>query len=173
VITTNKLTIYLQDHLAGASFGVQLARRLRGANEGTPYDAALTEVAREIEEDRAELEAILDKLGIGADRIKTTLAWAGEKAGRLKLNGQLTGYSPLSRVLELEGLMAGVQGKLSLWLALLEVDDDCLSRPRLEELRGRAEGQLELLREQHRRAAREAFNEGEPAESGAAGPRRG
>ena len=42
------------------------------------------------------------------DRLKVAGAWAGEKAGRLKLNGHLTGYSPQSRVIELEGLVVGV-----------------------------------------------------------------
>lgn len=35
-----------------------------------------------------------------------------EKLGRLKPNGQLHGYSPLSRVIELEGLYLGISGKL-------------------------------------------------------------
>ena len=40
-------------------------------------------------------------------------------SGRLKPNGQLTGYSPLSRLVELEGLSLGITGKLGLWRALL------------------------------------------------------
>lgn len=43
-----------------------------------------------------------------------------ERLGRLKLNGRLRGYSPLSRVLELEGLAAAVGAKLQLWNALEE-----------------------------------------------------
>ena len=31
------LSIYLNDHLAGATGGLELARRARGANEGTPW----------------------------------------------------------------------------------------------------------------------------------------
>jgi hypothetical protein len=40
------------------------------------------------------------------------------ESGRLKLNGELTRYSPLSRLLELEDLTAGIEGKRALWLAL-------------------------------------------------------
>ena len=43
------------------------------------------------------------------------------RSGRLKPNGQLTGYSPLSRVVELEGLALGITGKLALWKALREL----------------------------------------------------
>ena len=46
------------------------------------------------------------------------MGWTGEKLGRLKLNGQLLGYSPLSRLIELEGLMLGIAGKLAMWIAL-------------------------------------------------------
>ena len=46
---------------------------------------------------------------------KSAGAWTAEKFGRLKPNGQLTGYSPLSRLVELEGLKLGITGKLGLW----------------------------------------------------------
>jgi hypothetical protein len=158
-LTTNPLSIYLSDHLAGATFGTELARRARGENEGTVFGDFLAELADEIDEDRAELEAIMEALGVGRDRVKTTLAWAGEKAGRLKLNGRILGYSPLSRVLELEGLLAGVQGKLALWRALLELapTDPRLDAPMLRRLASRAEKQLERLAGEHRRAVREAL----------------
>ena len=38
-------------------------------------------------------------------------AWTAEELERLKLNGQLAGYSPLSRLVELEGLAVGIEGK--------------------------------------------------------------
>ena len=46
----------------------------------------------------------MEDLGFDSDTMKDLGGWALEKVGRLKLNGQLTGYSPLSRVVELEGL---------------------------------------------------------------------
>ena len=39
------------------------------------------------------------------------MAWSAEKFGRLKLNGQLSGYSPLSRLEELEILALVAEGK--------------------------------------------------------------
>ena len=59
------------------------------------------------------------ELGFRASKPKAAVAWVGEKVGRLKLNGQIRGYSPLSRVLELEALAVGVRGKLALWESLL------------------------------------------------------
>ena len=114
------LRIYLQDHLAGSTGGVELARRASGGAEGTTYGDPLAKLADEIEADRRALESIMEELGFGADRAKNLAFWAVEKAGRLKLNGRLTSPSPLSRLVELEGLLTGINGKLSLWRALRE-----------------------------------------------------
>jgi hypothetical protein len=153
------LRIYLQDHMAGATGGLELARRARGANEGTSYGEPLAKLADDIEADRRSLESIMDDLGFGADRAKNIAFWAGEKAGRLKLNGQLRGYSPLSRMIEIEGLITGVNAKLSLWRTLSDVAGSVaeLDADRLVRLSERAEDQIGTLHELRARAGREAF----------------
>jgi hypothetical protein len=115
------LPIYLNDHLAGATVGVETARRAASENEGRALAEPLARLAREIEADRDALRSIMDALGVKADHLKTTAAWVGEKAGRLKLNGQLRGYSPLSPLIEIEALLLGVGGKISLWRSLAEL----------------------------------------------------
>jgi hypothetical protein len=158
-LTRDQLTIYLHDHLAGSTFGVELAQRAARQNKGEPYGAFLSDLAKEIAEDRATLDRVARRLGAGRDELKIALAWTSEKVGRLKLNGRVTGYAPLSRVIELEGLMAGVQGKLALWQALHEVapDYDELDATELNALIRRAERQLSGLGEQHLVAVRDAF----------------
>jgi|SRR6476659_926395 len=117
------LAIYLNDHLAGATGGVELARRLRASNRGSdPFGQPLDRICVEIEEDRATLEQVIDRLGFSRSRVKPAAAWVAEKLGRLKLNGRLRGYSPLSRVLELEGLLIGITGKIALWETLADLD---------------------------------------------------
>lgn len=153
------LRIYLQDHLAGATGGVELVRRAAGANRGTTYGDPLSTLADEIEADRRSLEGIMDDLGFGADRAKNIAFWAAEKAGRLKLNGRLTGYSPLSRMVELEGLIGGINGKLSLWQALLEIapQQPRLDAERLTRLLEGGRDQLQRIEKLRDRAAREAL----------------
>ena len=153
------LRIYMQDHLAGATAGLDLARRTRGANEDTEYGPPLAKIADEIEADRRQLEGIMEDLGFRGDRLKNIGAWALEKAGRLKLNGELTSYSPLSRVVELEGLLTGITGKKGLWNALLQIapTEPRLDADRLERLRDRAEAQRATVEDLRQRAAREAF----------------
>src|SRR4051794_25402607 len=100
----------------------------------------------------------MSELGISPDRLKNAAAWTGEKAGRLKLNGRLTSYSPLSPVVELEALIAGVTGKRALWRALrLLADDPRLQPEQLEELLARADRQLETLWSLHSDAAQAAL----------------
>ncbi len=148
-----RLSTYLNDHLGGSSGGIELARRLLKANEQTEYARPLRRTAREIEEDIASLRDVMARMGVEEDRVKQAGAWAAEKAGRLKLNGQLLGYSPLSRLVELEGLMLGVTGKLALWVVLNEhfAEDPRLAGVDFPQLIARARDQrirLERLRRQ-------------------------
>ena len=153
------LDIYLNDHLAGATVGVELSRRAAKSNRGTPSGEFLERLHHEIAEDRRTLLAVVRALGVDISPAKPTLGWIAEKAGRLKLNGRLRGYSPLSRLIELEGLEAGVAGKRSLWQALARAfpDDARLARLDLDELIARAERQLQGIGEQRLNAAREAL----------------
>ena len=82
-------------------------------------------------------------------------------AGRLKLNGEIRGYSPLSRLVELEGLETGVAGKRALWQALSSVfhGDPRLAQFNLDGLIARAEEQLEGIGEQRVAAAPDALTE--------------
>ena len=146
------LGIFLNDHLAGATGGVGRARATRDANEGTEFFEPLAQVCREIEEDRSTLESIMDDLGIGRSRVKTTLVGLGEKAGRLKPNGQVRGYSPLGRVIDLEVLLLGITGKLRLWTLLEDLLDGETSRD-LGALALRAEDQRTRVGELQERAA--------------------
>lgn len=153
-IDSSPLSIYLNDHLAGATAGVELARRARGSNRDGEFAEFLAELAEEIEADRATLQDVMRRLGVGEDRLKVAVAWAAEKAGRLKLNGSLLSYSPLSRVVELEGLTVGVHGKIGLWQTLkrLSAEDARLAAFDFDELVKRGRNQLRRL-ERHRRKA--------------------
>jgi hypothetical protein len=153
------LGIYLNDHLAGSTIGLELARRARGSNKSSEYGDVLDRIAREIDEDRETLKALMESLEIGHDRLKIGGAWIAEKLGRLKPNGRLLSYSPLSRLVELESLALGISGKLSLWEALREVaaEDARLDLEELGRLAERAERQRKEVWRLRQRAAREAF----------------
>jgi hypothetical protein len=158
------LAIYLNDHLAGATLGVELTLRAARENTGSELGVFLREVLLpEIREDRETLERLMGRLGIARSRAKVAAAWAAEKVGRLKLNGELTRYSPLSRLLELEGLAAGIEGKRALWLALEAAVDsgaDDVEGFDFRALAERAESQRERLEKHRLAAASDALGEG-------------
>ena len=136
------LATYLNDHVLGATLGTELVRRAARENQGSGLGEFLTGLAQEIDDDRNTLLALMAELGVKPDRLKVAAGWTGEKLGRLKPNAQLRGYSPLSPLVELEGLLIGIQGKLAMWRLLAEVAQDVgLDRPRLEALAARAERQ--------------------------------
>jgi hypothetical protein len=112
------LGIYLNDHLAGATGGTQLARRAAGGAGGTSASGDLRRFAAEVAQDRATLLQIMAALGLPVRHYKVYAAWIGEKAGRLKFNGHLTSRSPLSSLEELEMLRLGVEGKAAGWRTL-------------------------------------------------------
>jgi hypothetical protein len=161
MFSMRRLDIYLNDHFAGATLGMELSRRAAAENRGTALGGFLQALHGEIVDDRRTLRAVMDALGVDASPVKPAGAWLVEKAGRLKLNGQLRGYSPLSPLVELEGLEAGVSGKRSLWQVLGRAftTDARLEGFHFDALVARAEEQLEGLQEQRLVLAPDAFRD--------------
>jgi len=157
------LRIYLVDHDGASSGGVRLANRSRKSNKHTIYASPLATLATEIREDQAELRRILESLRIVPSKTKRAAAWAGATLGGFKPNGQILGYSPLSRVVELEALTSAVAAKLRLWTTLgdLAKVDRRLDETKLAELQKRARSQLDSLAELHCKAADDAFATGQ------------
>ena len=148
------LPIYLNDHLAAATAGVDLAKRSAGANAGTEFGEFLHDFAGEADAHRNLLEDVMARLDITRDPVKIGAGWLAEKLGRLKLNGRLVEYSPLSRVIELEGLMAGSNARRALWRTLAAAAP---SEPRIADidfvqLIGSAEESIAKLEELHAHA---------------------
>ena len=141
------LGIYLNDHLAGATAGTELAHRMARSRGSGEDSGTLRRLAAEVAQDRAALLHIMATLGIRVRRYKAGAAWIGEKAGRLKFNGRLLARSPLSNLEELELLRLGVEGKAAGWRTLraLADTDTRLDRARLDELISRARRQADLL----------------------------
>ena len=152
---TDLLGIYLNDHLAGATAGTELARRMARSHRGREDGGPLNRLATEIAQDRSALLNIMAALGVTVRAYKVGAAWIGEKAGRLKFNGRLLSRSPLSDLEELEILRLGVEGKAAGWRTLrARADTDArLDAGRLDELISRASSQVEELEALRVRAA--------------------
>jgi hypothetical protein len=112
------LGIYLDDHLAVFAGGEELAKRMLAETKDDAIRRFLEGLLSELRDDRAATERLLAGLGRRPNAVKQRLAWLGEKVGRLKLNGNATGYSPLSRLVELEAVSGILGASRSLWRAL-------------------------------------------------------
>jgi hypothetical protein len=141
------LGIYLNDHLAGATAGTELAHRMARSHGDGQDGSTPRRLAAEVAQDRAALLDIMAALGIKVRRYKVGAAWIGEKAGRLKFNGRFFVRSPLSNLEELEMLRLGVEGKAAGWRTLRALADTAtrLDPARLDELISRARRQADLL----------------------------
>ena len=152
------LSTYLRDHFAGATGGLELAKRIA---QQLP-EPAMDEIAAEIESDRDTLRDVMSALDVSPSTLKVGMGWVGERVGRLKLNQRVLGRSPLSDVLELEGLIIGISGKLQLWraLALIAPTEARLERFDFERLAQQAEEQRRRLEDLHARAVGKGLDEG-------------
>ena len=157
--TSKYLPIYLNDHLGGSTVGVELVQRVANGHRGTELGTFAEELAPEIKADRDALLEIMDLLGASKDQAKVAMGWIAEKFGRLKPNGELREPSPLSPLIELEGISLGIEGKRSLWVALAAVDAvaERIGRDRLDELIARADDQRARVEARRLEAARQAF----------------
>lgn len=115
------LGIYLNDQLAMGVLWRELARRSARSNRGTPAGDVLAEVAEQIAEDVDTFREIMGRVGCHENPVKTWAALGLERLGRLKPNGRLTRYSPLSLFVELEFLIMGIDGKKQLWTTLRDL----------------------------------------------------
>jgi hypothetical protein len=158
------LAIYLKDQHALGIGWRELAARAARRSRGSSLGAVLQEVHRGISADVATFERIMRSLDIEPSRTKATLARLGERAARFKLNGRLVQHSPLSRFEELDVLVMGLDGKVTLWTTLRDGARLGERLPWVDfgELIDRAHSQRAALEPFHRAAARDALAPGAP-----------
>lgn len=156
---TDELGTYLNDHLGGASAGVEMARRLQSEVEGDRDAEILGRLAEEIEEDVETLRRLVERLGSSQNPVKQAAGWIAEKVQRLGVAEPITGSAHLTRLLMVESLSLGVEGKLGLWLALAEVvpAHPTLAEVDLSRLAERARDQRRRLEEVRLDVARRTF----------------
>ena len=149
----------MNDQLALGIGWRELARRAQRSNDGTDLGDALARVAEAIAQDVETFATIMRRLGISRNPVKTTGAIAAERVGRLKFNGRLRGYSPLSRFVELDILVMGIDRKQQLWSNLRDLAGVGARLPDVdfEHLIARAESQRAELEPFRARAGRDTL----------------
>ncbi|SDH05152.1 Carbon monoxide dehydrogenase subunit G [Lentzea fradiae] len=98
----------------------------------------------------------MHEVGVESRPHKAAIGWLSEKAGRLKLNGRVLGRSPLTDVVELEGLRLGIEAKSAMWRTLRKLQS--FDEDRIDRLARRAAEQAELVDRYRVRRVPQAFD---------------
>jgi hypothetical protein len=115
--------VYLNDHLAGATAGVDLAKQAAERHDGE-LGEFFTQLADEISADHNTLTSLMDQMDAHASGAKEVLAKAGSEISEAKFSGESMDDPEFGTFLTLETLSIGVEGKLCMWKALKVVEDE-------------------------------------------------
>jgi hypothetical protein len=153
----DSLGTYIHDHLAGASYAIDLVKAMQDHYAGQPLGDFSAEMYREITTDRDTLREIATRVGSSSSSPKEGVAWLAEKISRIKL--QHSDADGLGTFEALEFLELGIHGKLALWRALAEIapGDSRLAGFDFDSLMSRAENQRIRVEEYRLAAAHTAF----------------
>jgi hypothetical protein len=159
------LGTYLHDHLAGATYAIELVEFMRDQHHDDDLGRFAAEIVAEIKQDRATLQRIAERVGSSGATLKDAASWVGEKVSRFKL-GHDAG-SGLATFEALEFLAIGILGKRALWRALAAIapSDPRLSGVDFESLAASAQKQHDKVDRRRLQVARTALR----SNSGSAG----
>lgn len=138
-------TVYLDDHAALAAAADALLGRMLGAGAHAARRDLLQRVRDDVRDDAARMAELLRRMDARPSRVKGLAVRVGERVGRLKPNGRLRSPSPLSPLVELEGLALLLGGQRAAWSALeaaggADAPDHARRAARMEARIGEVEG---------------------------------
>jgi hypothetical protein len=145
------LTTYLNDHLAGSVVALELLDHLQATHAGSELGAFFKQLSSDIAADRDELQGLMERLEISESRTRKASAWFTEKMTELKLRLDDPKEGSLRLFESLEALSLGIEGKRSLWIALIAAAEQSpslriLDYERLEERAQEQRDRVENLR---------------------------
>jgi hypothetical protein len=138
--------VYLNDHLAGATAGVDLVKQAVERHDGE-LGEFFTQLADEITADHNTLTSLMDEMDARASGAKEVLAKAGSAISESKFSGESMDDPEFGTFLTLETLSIGVEGKRCMWKALKVVEDEYpeLKSASIDTLIERAQSQRDRL----------------------------
>jgi len=150
---SDPLSTYLEDHLAGAAYAIDLFGAIRDQHASEPMGQFAPGMLVEVDADNGVLKELAERIGTGSSGLKGISAWVAGKVSRLKLKRDAS--DGLGTFEALEFLALGIQGKLALWRALAVVSpgDARLRHMDFDHLVARAETQHSQVEERRIEAA--------------------
>lgn len=158
-MSDDHIATYLNDHLAGSVVAVELLEHLEEAHADNAIGRFVAELRADIEADRRELEALMDRLKVDRSLARRATAWLSEKVAEIKLRVDDPTGGPLRLLEALEAVEVGIEGKRALWTALAAAAEDAphLRLLDYERLKQRAVEQQQRTEEVRLIAARKAL----------------
>ena len=130
-MSKEKLTIYLNDHLAGSVGALELLDHLIETYKGKPIELFFKDLRNEISADQSTLQDLIENLGKEESAVRKAGAWMAEKFSRAKIRLSASEEGQMRLLHALEGLVLGITGKRGLWTALAAA---AYTMPQLREL---------------------------------------
>jgi hypothetical protein len=122
-MTKDPLHVYLNDHLAGATAGVDLVKTATENHDGA-LGEFFQELADGISADFNTLTSLVDQMNAHASGAKEAFAKIGSEVSESKFSGESVDDPEFGTFLTLETLSIGVEGKLCMWKALKVVEGE-------------------------------------------------
>jgi hypothetical protein len=141
------IAVYINDHLAGATAGVNLVEQACDRHRSTELGEFFAPLAAEIKADLETLKQLIQDLNVQQSASKVALAEVGSKLAAPKFSAEGAGNDHLGDFVTLETLSIGVEGKRCMWVALQTVADayPALGALDLDDLVARAQDQRNRL----------------------------
>jgi hypothetical protein len=117
------LHVYLNDHLAGATAGVDLVTSAAERHDGE-LGEFFQQLADDIRGDFNTLTTLIAQLDAHASGAKEAFAKIGSEISQSKFSGESVDDPEFGTFLTLETLSIGVEGKCCMWKALRCVEGD-------------------------------------------------
>ncbi len=151
------LDTYLNDHIAGATAGTNLAKMASEEHQTDEHGPFFSEIYSEIKADYETLQALATALGVDQSASKAALAEVGSKLMGPKFTSG--DDDELNAFITLETLSIGVEGKVCMWKALKTVEADYpeFEQFDIDDLLARAQSQREKLETQRQKLAPQAL----------------
>ena len=151
------LETYLNDHFAGATAGVNLAKMAAEEHKSDEHGAFFGEIASEISTDYDTLQELMTSLGVQESATKGAAAEIGSKLMAPKFTAG--DDDELNAFVTLETLSIGVEGKICMWKALKTIEDSnaAFKQFDIDDLLARGESQRERIEAERQKMAPRAL----------------
>lgn len=151
-----KLCSYLTDHLAGATFAIELLKAIQNQDFCSEAAELAANLIEDVRSDKGSLEHLIEAYRGEPTSGRNLASWIAEKASHYKLDPT----SPLGIFESIEFLCLGVLGKRELWEALtVSAGGESRWTAELERLMGRADDQHAKLNALRLRLAKELLQD--------------